>query len=109
MSSPVDHKVFHNVTTLLNIPLALWFMCSVFSLRSSGLFEFQAWFSQPVNLVVGLLFVMVTLKHFVLEIEVVLEDYISNTSLRNFSIIAIKIFAFVLGLTAILSLLKLGL
>ena len=103
------HKVAHNITTLANIPLAIWFIYSVFVLRNAGFDEFSAYMAQPLNIVAAILFVYVSLKHFVLEIEVVFEDYVSTIATRHFCIILMKIFAFVLGVTTIVSILKLGL
>ncbi len=108
MSEGTGHKIAHNVTTLANIPLVLWFIYTVFSLRSGVYEDFAAWMAQPVNLIAGILFVGVTLKHFVLEIEVVFQDYVSNVSVRHFCIIMMKAFALVLGVSAIVSLLKIA-
>jgi len=103
------HKIAHNITTLCNIPLALWLIYTIFTLRNAAFPEVAGYMSQPLNIVAGILFIFCTLKHFALEIEVVFEDYISNIGLRNFIIIAMKIFFLVLGLTATISILKLGL
>ncbi len=103
------HKVAHNLTTLANIPLVAWFIYAVFTLRAANYAELQIFMAQPVNLVAAVIFVAVLLKHFMLEIEVVLEDYISNISKRHASIIALKTFSFVLGVTSIISILKIGL
>lgn len=103
------HKVAHNITTIANIPLALWFIYAVYTLKDADYTMLQEFIAAPVNLVAAVLFVLVTLKHFVLEIEVVLEDYISNLGARHFAIIALKIFAFVLCITTTISILKIGL
>ena len=103
------HKIAHNITTICNIPLALWFMYAIFTLSNAPYLEFKSFFTQPVNMVAAVLFVFCTLKHFALEIEVVFEDYISNVSVRHFIILAMKLLFLVLGLAAALSILKLGL
>ncbi|MFK7839822.1 MAG: succinate dehydrogenase, hydrophobic membrane anchor protein [Bdellovibrionales bacterium] len=103
------HKLAHNITTICNIPLAFWFVWSVFTLRNASFADLESYMSQPINLIAGVLFVMCALKHFALEIEVVFEDYISAIPVRQFAIIALKIFFLVLGVTATISLLKLGL
>lgn len=103
------HKIAHNITTIANIPLVIWLIYSVFTLRSANYEDFANYMASPVNIVLAVLFVYVTLKHFVLEIEVVFEDYVSNISMRHFYIMSLKIFSFILGLTTIISILKLGL
>ena len=103
------HKVAHNITTIANIPLALWFIYAVYTLKDADYMMLQSFISAPVNLIAAVLFTFVTLKHFVLEIEVVMEDYISNIGLRHFAIITLKIFVFVLCVTTTISILKIGL
>lgn len=102
------HKLAHNVTTIANIPLVLWLFYTVFTLRDAGYAEFATHMAHPLNIVAAVLFVIVTLRHFTLELEVVFEDYISKIALRNAVIIGMKIFWFVLGVTTIISILRLG-
>ncbi len=73
-----DHKTAHNLTTLVNIPLVIWLIVTVFTVGKGPYTDLIAWMSHPVNIIAGILFVVVTLKHFVLELEVVFEDYIAN-------------------------------
>ena len=103
------HKIAHNVTTITSIPLIAWFIYAVFTLRDASFDELWIFMGSPVNLIAAILFVAVLLKHFVLEIEVVLEDYVSNIPVRQNAIIALKTFTFVLGVTSIISILKIGL
>lgn len=103
------HKLAHNLTTILNIPLVAWLIYTLISLRDAAYEDVGSWFTHPLNMVVGILFVFVTLKHFTLEIEVVIEDYVSNIPARKCAIIALKVIWLVLGLTTTISILKLGL
>jgi len=108
-SSATAHKVAHNMTTLLNVPLVGWLIYSIFALRNASLEDFTTYMASPINIVASILFVGVALYHFTLEIEVVLEDYIANVPLRNCIIKVMKLFWLVLGLTATISILKIGL
>jgi len=103
------HKLQHDITTLLNIPLVAWVMYSIFSLRNSSYVEFTAYMMSPFSIVMAILFVIVTLKHFALELQVVMEDYISCSCLRMMKIIGMKIFFVALGVAAIVSILKVAL
>lgn len=102
------HKVAHNITTLLNIPLFAWLVYAVISLKDASHAELSSWIAQPINTIAALLFVVVTLTHFTLEIEVVFEDYIADTKKRNLVIKLMKIFWVVLAIISIISILKLG-
>ena len=103
------HKFIHDVTTLLNIPLVAWVIYSIFSLRQASYGEFTAWMSSPVSILMAILFVVVTLKHFTLELQVVMEDYIPSTALRILKVVGMKIFFLALGTTTIISILKIAL
>ncbi len=103
------HKLQHDITTLVNIPLVAWVIYSIFSLRNASYQEFTIWMSNPVFIVMATLFVIVTLKHFALELQVVMEDYISSKWLRMVKVVGMKLFFFALGTTAIISILKIAL
>ena len=100
------HKIAHNITTIANIPLVAWFICSVFALRGTDHEQFVSWLSVPINMIVGILFVLTTLTHFTLELEVVFEDYIADEKCRNLVIRLMKILWFCLGAAVIFSVLK---
>jgi succinate dehydrogenase / fumarate reductase membrane anchor subunit len=102
------HKLVHNITTLTNIPLVLWILYSVVSLRDADYAEFTVWMSQPISILVAILFVFSTLKHFALELQVVFEDYISCKCFRMIKVVGMKLFFIALGVATIVSILKLA-
>ena len=103
------HKLLHDITTIAIIPLIGWVMYSVVQLRGASYEEFMAYMASPFSMVMAILFVIVTLKHFALEIQVVIEDYISCKCFRMMKIIGMKVFFITLSITAIISILKVGL
>tara|TARA_A200000113_G_C8853531_1_gene351055 strand:- start:1152 stop:1538 length:387 start_codon:yes stop_codon:yes gene_type:complete len=103
------HKAAHNLTTIANIPLVAWFVYAVLSLRGADYEALQAFLGQPFNMVMAILFVIVPLTHFALEIEVVYEDYISDLKKRALMINLMKVVFGLIGLATIVSILKLGL
>lgn len=103
-----SHKMLHTLTTLTNIPLVVWVMYSVYSLKSATYVEFTTWMSHPFSIIVSILFVLSTLKHFALELQVVYEDYISCKCLRMIKLVGMKILFLVLGITTIISILKIA-
>lgn len=102
------HKITHNITTLTNIPLVAWIMYSIYSLRNASYEEFTIWMAHPVSIIVTILFVISTLKHFALELQVVYEDYISCKCLRMIKIIGMKLLFLVIGIATIISILKIA-
>lgn len=103
-----EHKLAHNITTLTNIPLVAWVMYSVYSLRAASYEEFLAWMAHPVSVLVAVLFVISTLRHFALELQVVYEDYISCKCLRMIKVVGMKLVFFILGTATIISILKIA-
>ena len=102
------HKLQHDVTTILNIPLAAWAIYSIYSLSNASYAEFTSWFAQPFHMVMAILFIAVVLKHFALELQVVFEDYIPAKAVRLVTILGMKLGFIVLGLSAIIAVLKIG-
>lgn len=102
------HQIMHDVTTLTNIPLVLWVMYSAFTLRGASYEEVMVWVAHPVSMILGVLFVISVFKHFAMELQVVFEDYISCKCARMIAVIGTKLLFFVLGLTTIISILKVG-
>jgi len=101
-----DHVLMHHITTLLNIPLVAWIVYSVVSLRDASYGEFLAWLMSPLNIIALVLFIIIALKHFSLELQVLYEDYISNKAFRMIKVIGMKLCFFALGLTSIFAALK---
>lgn len=103
-----EHKLAHNITTLTNIPLVAWVMYTVFLLRNASYDEFLAWMAHPISVLIAILFVISTLRHFALELQVVYEDYISCKCLRMIKVVGMKLLFFTLGIATIISILKIA-
>lgn len=103
-----EHKILHNITTLANIPLFGWVMYTIYSLKNAAYEEFTTWMAHPFSIVATILFVIVVLKHFALELQVVYEDYISCKCFRMIKVVGMKIVFFILGTATIVSILKIA-
>lgn len=103
------HMIAHNITTLTNIPLVLWVMYSVITLRGASYDDIMPWVANPISVVLIILFVISVFKHFALELQVVFEDYVSCKVARMIIVVGMKLFFFVLGLSTILATLKVAL
>lgn len=102
------HMIAHNITTLTNIPLVLWVMYSVVTMRGASYEEFLAWLLNPISVILLILFVVSVFKHFALELQIVFEDYVSCKCARMMIVVGMKLFFFVLGLTTIFAALKIA-
>ncbi|MFA7276928.1 MAG: succinate dehydrogenase, hydrophobic membrane anchor protein [Pseudobdellovibrionaceae bacterium] len=109
--SGVEHWMHQKMTALANIPLVLWAVCSVAQLaRADGGHQVvTSFFAQPFNAVMMTLFLISTLYHAVLGIQVVVEDYIHTESTKTVLLMLVKLLAFALGVAGIFSVLKMAL
>ena len=103
-----EHYFMHGVTTIANIPLVLWVMYSIFSLKNSSYDDVVSWMAHPVSIVMVVLFVLVVFKHFVLELQVVFEDYIPCKVMRMAVVLGMKLTFLLFGITGIVSILKMA-
>ena len=79
-----EHWWMQRMTSLMLIPLTLWFVASMWWLGVGGAtYEaFQDWLSGPISAVLMLLFVGATFYHLKLGMQVIAEDYIISKVAR---------------------------
>lgn len=97
------------LTAIALVPLTLWFIASVYSLIGAGQAEMAVWMSNPITLVLMLLLVVITFHHMQLGLQVVVEDYVHKESTLFALLLINKAVALVLGLTAVVCVLRIGL
>lgn len=102
------HWWMQRLTAIGLIPLTLWFVASVASLAGAGHAETAEWLGAPLVAITMVLLIVATLYHAALGIQVVVEDYIHHEGWKFAWLIAVKLVFFVLGVTAIFSVLKLA-
>lgn len=102
------HWMQQRITAVANIPLIIWFVFSVISLKGASYAEFTSWLASPVNAVLAILFIISTFYHAMLGSQVVTEDYIHCEGFKFFKLIGQKLFFFALGVAAIFSILKIA-
>lgn len=104
-----DHWMKQRITAIANIPLIIWFVFSVVSLKGASHAEFTSWLAEPVNAVLTILLVISTFYHAVLGSQVVVEDYIHSEWFKMLKLIGMKLFFFALAVACIFSVLKIAL
>ncbi|NJA06795.1 succinate dehydrogenase, hydrophobic membrane anchor protein [Methylococcaceae bacterium WWC4] len=100
-SHPVRHWLHQRLTALLLIPLTVWLLLWFDKLPHASHAETKAWLLQPLNGLAVSLWVLLTVYHAALGIQVVLEDYVSNPKLRRTAIGAVHAVFGILGLLAL--------
>lgn len=97
------------LTALALIPLAIWFAVSVVRMSHGTQAAAAAWLAWPVNAAIMALFIIIALRHAVIGVQIVFEDYVHGEGLRATCVLAVKAIALVLGVGAVAALIHLSL
>ena len=99
LQSASRHWQFQRITALLLLPSSVWLLVLCHQLFNATYSDALSWLTNAVNNWAISLWLLVVCMHAVLGIQVVLEDYVSDTSWRSrlniinhvwFSLIAIS-------------------
>lgn len=101
-----SHWWLQRVTSIALIPLAVLFLAAIFSLVGADWAQVRTAFHNPFVAIVGLLTVGTLFWHFKLGIQVVIEDYVHGEAAKIASLFAVKAAIYVVGLAAMLSIVK---
>ena len=107
--SGLQHWWHQRVSAVAMVGLVIWMVFLVFSLAGADYQTALNVLSHPANATVVVLFVAVGLWHASLGLQVVLEDYVANESVRLIAVLAVKMVASITAVMAILSVLKVAL
>ena len=102
----VQHWLAERFSAIALVPLGLWFVYSLLGLIGADYATYQAWQSQPGNVVLTVLFLLALFHHAHLGLTVVFEDYIQPEWVKNVSVAILKYMAYLLCITCILSALR---
>ena len=104
-----DHFIAQRITAIALIPLAIWFIWAIAAHTNGDYAATVAFIAHPVNAVLLALFALTGIYHFVLGLQVVIEDYVSAEGLKIASLLLNKFVGIVLGVAVLLAILKLAL
>jgi succinate dehydrogenase / fumarate reductase membrane anchor subunit len=107
--SGTQHWWAERLTSIALVPLTLWFVVSVFRLSGLPRAAVAHWAGHPVNAALLLALVLVTFKHLLLGLQVVIEDYIHVERTRTLAILALRGGVGLVALIGVLAALKLAL
>jgi len=104
------HHWWHLRTTSAALAvLGTWFVFAVLTLPDLGREAVTAWLASPLNAVLMFLFVLVTVWHSMLGVQVVVEDYVRGKGARVLTLVAVRFLHVLVGAAALFAVLKLAL
>jgi len=104
------HHWWHLRTTSAALAvLGTWFVFSVLTLPDLARASIAAWLSRPFSAVLMFLFVLVTVWHSMLGVQVVVEDYVRGKGARVLTLVVVRFLHVLVGAAALFAVLKLAL
>ncbi len=97
------HWISQRFTSILLIPLSILFVINFVKVFDKPFVEVIKIFQHPFNNFVALLFILISLWHYRQGIEVVIEDYVHDLRIRNFTLKLAGIMCWFLVLVVIFS------
>ncbi len=105
----VAHWWAQRVTAIALVPLAVWFVIAIVELAGADRALFVDWVHHPLPAVLLVLLLIATFYHSALGLQVVIEDYVENETLRFGLLIVMRLASIVLAVLGIFAVLKLSL
>ncbi|MDB9760571.1 succinate dehydrogenase, hydrophobic membrane anchor protein [Pelagibacteraceae bacterium] len=95
-------------SSIILIPLMLWFIINLVSIYDENYTEIVVFFSKTSSKILYCLFLIAAFSFFSLTISEVFEDYIKNEKIKNVATKILYVFAIVIPIITILSIIKLN-
>ncbi len=94
------------VSAVALAPLSLWMAVNLSLLPDTTYAEVIHWMSLPWNTILLLSFILLTLYHAMMGLQVVIEDYVHNDWMKIIGMLGIKILTAFLALSTAFSVLR---
>jgi len=105
----VEHWWAQRVTAIALVPLTVWFVVAIIGLAGADRALFVDWVHHPLPALLLVLLLIATFYHGALGLQVVIEDYVGNETLRFGLLIVMRLAAIVFAARGIFAVLKLSL
>ncbi len=104
-----EHFWLQRVTALANIPLTVFFVSAMVAHAGADYLTVTAFLSRPIVALVMLLLILSMVWHMRLGLQIVIEDYIHDHTVKILALILNTFFALAVGTASVLAILKLTL
>ena len=100
--------LFTKISSLILIPLMIWFIINFVSIYNKEYFEIIEFFSQQISKILFSIFVVFAFFFSALTISEIFEDYLHNDKIKNVANKALYLFAITVPLLTILGIYNLN-
>lgn len=104
----VYHWVWERLTSIALVPLTVWLVCSMVSLRNADYADFTFWLRTMPNGVLLIALIAIAFYHGVLGLQVVTDDYVSNQKSNNFTLLVVRAVFSALAFISLYSIVKIA-
>jgi succinate dehydrogenase / fumarate reductase membrane anchor subunit len=104
----VHHWWMQRVSSMALLPLTLWFIAVMATNAGMTHAEALAWIGSPLNATLLIALIVLTFQHTASGIQVIVEDYTNHEFLKMGLILAVKGLCWLLGIAAVLAVLRIA-
>lgn len=106
--SGTGHFWRERITAAALAPLSLWFAYAAIGLSGTTTVAPLRFFAHPVNAILMAAFVIISLYHAALGIQVVIDDYVHSPGAKIFLFLLVRLFVIATGSACIIALLRIS-
>ena len=107
--SGTQHFWRQRVTAVALVPLAIWFVASALAYVGAEQGAVATYFSEPVNAVPMLLFILAATYHMSLGVQTIIEDYVHKEGQKIAALILNQFVCWAVGAASAFALVKMAL
>ena len=104
--SGTGHFYHERLSSIALIPLTLWFGYAILGLVYAKGVDAIGFLAQPINTILMAGFVVITLYHIKLGLQVVIDDYVHSPGIRIFLLLLVRFVVIATGSTALYALFR---
>jgi succinate dehydrogenase / fumarate reductase membrane anchor subunit len=106
--SGTGHFWRERITAVALAPLSLWFAYAAIGLSGTTTSAPLQFFAHPLNAILMASFVIISLYHAALGVQVVIDDYIHSSGTKIFLFLLVRLFVIATGSACIIALLRIS-
>ncbi len=106
MNNSTKKWLFTKLSSLILIPMMVWFIVNFVKIYDNDYQQIVIFFSSPISKLLFSVFVVIAYFFFALTISEIFEDYIGNDKIKNVANKLLYIFAIVIPILTIIGILN---